>query len=190
MLGPPLYFNQVSTGYMYTGAFVGAVIGFIIAGATSDTITSWLTRLNGGVYEPEFRLFLVIPQLILGCAGLYGFGITSNNTAKYRWFWPDFFFSLEVAGMVVGAVASACYIVDAHRNIAIEAFTCMMIFKNIFAFGLTWSGYHWLVHAGILRVFNIVGSVQVVVCLLTILLCKSSFSTPSHLTINLFHDAN
>ena len=175
MLGPPLFFNEVSTGYMYTGAFVGAVIGFLVSGATSDSVTSLLTRLNGGVYEPEFRLFLVIPQLILGCAGLYGFGIVSDNTYRYGWFWPDFFFSLEVAGMVIGAVASACYIVDAHRNIAIEAFTCMMIFKNIFAFGLTWSGYDWLLKGGTPTVFYASGTVQVVICLLTIPLCKWPF---------------
>jgi len=101
-------------------------------------------------------------------AGLYGFGFASANTARYGWFWPDFFFALEVAGMVVGAVASALYVVDAHRNISIEAFTCMMIFKNIFSFGLTWNGYHWLVKGGIKHVFVAVASVQVAVCLLTI----------------------
>ena len=172
MLGPPLWFNEVTTGYMYTGAFVGAVVGFIIAGATSDSVTAWLTRLNGGVYEPEFRMFLVIPQLILGCTGLYGFGITAADAVRYRWFWPDFFFAFEVAGMVVGAVASACYIVDAHRDISIEAFTCMMIFKNMFSFAFTFNGYQWLVHAGTLKIFVALGTVQVVVCLLTIPLCK------------------
>jgi hypothetical protein len=116
MLGPPLFFNEVSTGYMYTSAFVGAIVGFAISGLLSDSTASWLTKKNRGVYEPEFRLFLVIPQLILGCIGLYGFGITSENTFKYGWFWPDFFFAFEVAGMVIGAVASALYVVDAHRK--------------------------------------------------------------------------
>jgi hypothetical protein len=44
----------------------------------------------------------------------------------------------------------------------------MMVFKNIFSFGLTWSGYKWLVHGGIKPVFVAVASVQIVVCLLTI----------------------
>ena len=35
---------------------------------------------------------------------------------QYGWFWPDFFYALEVMGMVLGAVASALYIVDAHRK--------------------------------------------------------------------------
>jgi MFS family permease len=116
MLGPPLFFSEVQTGYMYTGAFIGAVVGFLIAGVLADSVPNWMTRRNRGVYEPEFRLPLVIPQLILGCAGLYGFGITAENTYRYGWFWPDFFFALEVAGMVVGAVASSLYIVDAHRK--------------------------------------------------------------------------
>ncbi|KAK6383156.1 hypothetical protein LTR65_010393 [Meristemomyces frigidus] len=170
MLGPPLFFNEVQTGYMYTGAFIGALLGFIIAGLLSDSSAKFMTKRNGGIYEPEFRLILVIPQLIFGCAGLYGFGITSNNTYRYGWFWPDFFFALEVMGMVLGAVSSALYIVDAHRDIAVEGFTCLLVFKNIFSFGLTFSGYNWLVKAGIRPVFTAISSVQVVICCLTVLM--------------------
>lgn len=170
MLGPPLFFNEVETGYMYTGAFLGAILGFILGGLMSDSGARWMTKRNGGVYEPEFRLILVVPQLIFGCAGLYGFGITSSNTGRYGWFWPDFFFALQVMGMVLGAVASALYIVDAHREIAVEGFTCLLIFKNIFSFGLTFSGYDWLVQGGIKPVFIAISSVQVVICCLTILM--------------------
>lgn len=116
MMSPPLWFGELETGYMYTGAFIGALLGFAIAGLLSDWTAKVLTRWNHGVYEPEFRMVLVIPQLIFGCAGLYGFGITAADPHKYGWFWPDFFFCLEVIGMVIGAVASALYIVDAHRK--------------------------------------------------------------------------
>lgn len=75
-----------------------------------------MIRRNKGVYEPEFRIVLVIAQLVIGCIGLYGFGITSANLPQYGWFLPDFFFAFEVCGMVIGAVASALYIVDAHRK--------------------------------------------------------------------------
>lgn len=106
-----------------------------------------MTRKNKGLYEPEFRIVLVIPQLIFGCAGLYLFGVTSATLTHYSWILPVFAFGLEVGGMVIGAVASSLYIVDAHSkstlysgllciltydttgDIAIEAFTCMIIFK-------------------------------------------------------------
>jgi hypothetical protein len=39
--------------------------------------------------------------------------------------------------MVMGATASAQYLLDAHRDIAIETFTCLIIFKNLLSFVLT-----------------------------------------------------
>ncbi|KAI9808293.1 MAG: hypothetical protein M1825_004750 [Sarcosagium campestre] len=167
-LGPPLFFDEVKTGYMYTGAFVGALLGFILSGVLADWSARFMTARNRGVYEPEFRILLVIPQLICGCAGLYGFGITSADVARYGPYTPDVFFGLEVMGMVIGAVASALYIVDAHRDISVEAFTCLLMFKNLFSFGLTWSAYDWILESGIRRTFVAIGSVQLVVCLLSI----------------------
>ncbi|KAF2720641.1 putative MFS transporter [Polychaeton citri CBS 116435] len=167
MIGPPLLFDEVKTGYLYTGAFIGALLGFILSGLLADSVPRFLTKRNGGVYEPEFRLVLVLPQLLFGCTGLYGFGITSNDIWTYGWFWPDFFFALEVMGMVLGAVASALYIVDAHRDIAVEGFTCLLVFKNVFSFGLTYSGYDWLLKGGIRTTFVAISSVQVVICCMT-----------------------
>ena len=168
LLGPPLFFDSEQVGYMYTGAFVGALIGFAVCGAMADYVPKLLTRWNGGVYEPEFRMVLVIPQLLLGCIGLYGFGWTAADNFKYSWPGPAVCFGLEVAGMVCGAVASALYIADAHPDIAIEGFTCLLIFKNIFSFGLTYHGYDWIVALGTKKIFIIVGSCQVAVCGLTI----------------------
>ncbi|KAF2480965.1 major facilitator superfamily domain-containing protein [Neohortaea acidophila] len=165
---PPIFFNEAQTGYLYTGAFIGALLGFVLAGLLSDSSAKFLTKRNGGIYEPEFRMILVIPQLIFGCAGIYGVGITGADVAKFGWFWPDFFFALEVLGMVLGAVASALYIVDAHRELAVEGFTCLLIFKNIFSFGLTFSGFHWIQTVGIKPVFLAIGSVQVVICFTTV----------------------
>lgn len=125
-LGPPLWFGELETGYMYTGAFIGAILGFLLTGLISDPSAKLLTRWNNGVYEPEFRMVLVVPQMILGGAGLYGFGWTANEPLKYGWLWPDFFFALVVMGMVCGAVASALYIVDAHRKYWIEG--CLLEF--------------------------------------------------------------
>lgn len=62
-------------------------------------------------------------------------------------------------------------------DIAVEAFTCLLIFKNIFSFGLTWGAYHWLVQGGILKVFYVIASVQVGICLLSIPMCKLAQNT-------------
>lgn len=41
-----------------------------------------MIQRNKGVFEPEFRIILVVAQLVFGCAGLYGFGITASNVTK------------------------------------------------------------------------------------------------------------
>ncbi len=174
-LGYPLWFDEVKTGYAYTGAFVGALLGFAISGVLADWSAKALTRWNNGIYEPEFRLVLVIPQLVFGVMGLYGFGITIDGMMKLKYHFavPLVFFGFEVCGMVIGAVASSLYIVDAYRDLAIEGFTCMIIFKNFFSYGLTYKAYDWLVENGTKAtpVFNALGSVQLVICLLAIPMC-------------------
>jgi MFS family permease len=117
-LSTPLWWDEVKTGYAYTGAFIGAILGFIIAGTLADWSAKKMTQWNKGVYEPEFRIVLVIPQLILGCMGLYGWGITADGMllSKYHYAIPLMFFAFEVAAMVIGAVASSLYIVDAYRE--------------------------------------------------------------------------
>ncbi|AEO67113.1 uncharacterized protein THITE_2115928 [Thermothielavioides terrestris NRRL 8126] len=171
-LSTPLWWTEVQTGYAYTAAFIGAIIGFVVAGVLSDWTARYMTKWNNGVYEPEFRIVLVIPQLMFGCAGLYGWGITVDGLLynKYNYAVPLTFFALEVAGMVIGAVASSLYIVDAYRGLAIEGFTCMIIFKNVFSFGLTLRAFDWLVETQTKArpLFNVVASVQLVVCLLSI----------------------
>lgn len=115
-MSPPLFFDEVKTGYLYTGAFIGSVLGLVLSGILSDLINKIMIKLNKGKYEPEFRILLVIFQLIFSGIGLYGFGVTSNNVARYGWLIPDVFFTFVIMGMVMGAVASALYIVDAHRR--------------------------------------------------------------------------
>lgn len=115
-LGPPLWFNEVQTGYLYTGAFIGSILGLVISGLLSDWMNQIMIKFNRGRYEPEFRILLVIFQLIFSGAGLFGFGLVAEDIASYGWLVADAFFALVIIGMVMGAVSSALYIVDAHRE--------------------------------------------------------------------------
>ncbi|OQE82082.1 hypothetical protein PENNAL_c0038G05216 [Penicillium nalgiovense] len=167
-LGPPMWFEEDKTGYLYTGAFIGSIVGLILSGLLSDSINKLMIRLNHGKYEPEFRILLVIPQLIFCGIGLYGFGWTADDVMHYGWLLPDVFFAFLIVGMVMGAVAASLYIVDAHREMAIEAFTCMLVFKNMFSFVLTFFAYKWFAHGGIKHTMIVIGSIQVGICLLSV----------------------
>lgn len=54
----------------------------------------------------------------------------------------------------------------------------MIIFKNIFSFGLTFSAYDWVIaNNGIRKVMVAAAIVQVIVCLLSVPMCKTSSQT-------------
>jgi MFS family permease len=117
-IGPPFFWGEEIAGYTYTAPFLGALIGFLICGLLADSSAKFLTKRNKGIYEPEFRLILVIPMLIAAGVGLYGFGISSNDllSGRYSYIVPLVFFAFEVGAMVIGAIASSLYIVDAYRE--------------------------------------------------------------------------
>ncbi|CAM1506708.1 Fc.00g063490.m01.CDS01 [Cosmosporella sp. VM-42] len=169
-IGPPYFWGEVKAGYTYTGAFIGAICGFIIAGLLADSSVKYMTRLNKGIYEPEFRILLVFPMFIIGGIGLYGFGLTASEiiSGRFTYHVPLVFFGFEVAGMVIGAVASSLYIVDAYRELAVEGFTIMIIFKNFFSFMLTFYAYDWIISGGVKPTMVAIGSIHVGVCLLSI----------------------
>src|SRR5215471_10118637 len=57
-------------------------------------------------------------------------------------------------------------------DIAIESFTCLLVFKNMFSFAMSWYAYDWLGKAGAKKLFIALGSVQVGIFLLSIPMCK------------------
>lgn len=72
---PPYNFDAIGIGLMNVAPFVGAVLGFPVGGYLSDKSILWLSKKNGGIYEPEQRLWLALPTVILGPASILLFGL-------------------------------------------------------------------------------------------------------------------
>ena len=167
-LGPPLFFNEERAGKMYTSAFIGSMLGLVLSGLYSEVMTKFMIQRNKGKYEPEFRILLVIPTLIFSAIGLYGFGITAGNVTRYGWLIPEVFLAFIIISMVMGAIASAQYLLDAHRDIAVEAFTNLLMFKNFFSFVLAYNAFNWVFAIRIRNLFIIFASIEIAICLLSI----------------------
>jgi MFS family permease len=133
--GPPNFFSDTKVGYFYVGPFVGGMIGFIMAGLLSDTLCRLLTKANNRVYEPEFRIVLVAFQLVGAAVGLFPFGVSVERVWSY--YVSILLFAFVVFALIMGATATGTYIVDAHSEMAVEAFVCITLFKNFASFGMT-----------------------------------------------------
>ncbi|KAL1859677.1 hypothetical protein VTK73DRAFT_7514 [Phialemonium thermophilum] len=71
----PYNFNPVQIGLMSLSALVGYSIGSIGCGLFADRLVLWLARRNGGIYEPEMRLWVMVPFIPLVPAGAIFYGV-------------------------------------------------------------------------------------------------------------------
>ncbi|KAH8116719.1 MFS general substrate transporter [Phellopilus nigrolimitatus] len=148
------------------GPFIAAFLGNLMAGPLSDWTVRYMSRRNGGVYEPEFRLLMIIPLIISTTIGYFGWAISAS--LEELWIAPAIFYSLINFGQAVGGIAVVTYIVDSHSRFAPEAFASMGIFRSFFTFGITYVITDWISSQGVLRTFCTIGGINIGVCLMTI----------------------
>lgn len=158
-------FSSLGVGLVYISPFVGGILGTAVAGKVSDIIVKAMSRRNGGIYEPEFRLVMAIPVAISTCIGLMGFGWSAAE--KDKWIVPTVFFGIISFGSSLGSTTSITFAVDSYRMYAGEGLVTLNFSKNIFH-GLVFSLFfnHWLEAKGSKSVFLAIGGIQLA-CLLT-----------------------
>ena len=85
-VAPPYNFTVSQTGLISLSPFILTLLGEIISGPLNDFICVKLASKNRGIYEPEFRLPLMIVVAVLGTVGFFGFGATIHY--KTHWSGP------------------------------------------------------------------------------------------------------
>ncbi|ODH48691.1 hypothetical protein GX48_05231 [Paracoccidioides brasiliensis] len=160
-------FSALATGLVYISPFVGGIFGTAVAGKVSDIIVRFMTRRNGGVYEPEFRLVMAVPITITTAMGLMGFGWSAQE--KDRWIIPTVFFGILSFGCSVGSTTAITFCVDSYRQYAGEALVTLNFCKNVlhgFVFSLFF--VQWLKADGARDVFVALGGIHIACMLASI----------------------
>jgi hypothetical protein len=160
-------FTALQTGLVYVSPFVGGILGTGVAGKLSDVIVRAMSRRNGGLYEPEFRLVMAAPILITTCIGLMGFGWSAEQ--KDHWMVPTMFFGVISFGCCLGSTTSITFCVDSYRQYAGEALVTLNFSKNVLH-GLVFSLFvsHWMADDGPKMVYIWIGIIQLILMLFTI----------------------
>lgn len=97
-------FSTSITGLAYLGLGVGAFLGLVVAGKTSDSTYKMLTARNNGVTKPEYRLPPMILTGPLVTASFFIYGWTVEN--KVQWIVPIGATALFSMGMMPAFVSS------------------------------------------------------------------------------------
>lgn len=111
MTEPPYNWSTTATGLLFLAALVGSIIGWAV-GVSSDFVVIRLARRNGGVKEPEMRLWALSASFVFAAVGyqLYGWG------AEKGLHWLTIAFGV---GCMIAHQVSACSIATAY---AMECF--------------------------------------------------------------------
>ena len=160
-------FTALQTGLVYLSPFIGGVLGTAVAGKVSDIVVKAMARRNGGLYEPEFRLVMVIPVAISTVIGLMGFGWSAQEHDNYMV--PTVFFGIVSFGCSLGSTTSITFCVDSYRQYAGEALVTLNFSKNVFH-GLVFSLFvtEWVETEGSKMVFIWIGIIQLILLVFTI----------------------
>lgn len=79
---PPYDFPAWAVGVAYLAPLLGAVIGTVYTGFLGDWIVVWGARRKDGITEPEHRLWLFAPSIVLTPSGLILWGVGQSSTTS------------------------------------------------------------------------------------------------------------
>ncbi|KAI1343852.1 MFS general substrate transporter [Xylariaceae sp. FL0016] len=162
---PPYNFSVSGVGLVAIASLIGAIIGAFTSGPITDWIVKTMSRRNGGIYEPEFRLVLIVITFVLGGMSFFGFGWSLD--VQDPWIVPVVFYGFQYFSVGFMTIAVYGYLTDCHRDKAPEAFAAINL-RNIYSFGMNYFISDWISRQGPKEVFCIIGGVHVFICLCAI----------------------
>lgn len=161
---PPYNYTAADVGYLSVGPAVGGLLASLFMSTISDPLIKFCVKRNKGIYEPEFRLFPMIFCLVFTVLGLalYGYGL------QQYWNPPvtAVIHAIMLFGILIGAIASSAYILDAFRDLSNEVFIMAMAFKNFFFYGMSYYVNNWIVVGGPVQMFGVMAGISAFVILL------------------------
>ncbi|KAK7409635.1 hypothetical protein QQX98_008150 [Neonectria punicea] len=155
---PPYLMDSARLGYLNTGPIVAGLVSSLVCGLVSDHIAVFISKRNNGVFEPEFRLLLLLIAPIFSSVGFFLFSKLAEEGKSpilISFVWGLAFVSTQVIGTATGG-----YLVDAYREVDVHIFVLSMSAKNLMFFGFSYFINDWVTQWGPARVFQCIGSIM------------------------------
>jgi uncharacterized membrane protein len=99
LLAAPPFLWGASVGLINIAGIIGTILGGVYTYLTSDWLTKRAARRDErGQAEPEERIPLVIPSLIISVAGALTFGFCAQNSTPESWIGLAFGYAMIAFG--------------------------------------------------------------------------------------------
>ncbi|KAJ9150683.1 Major facilitator superfamily transporter [Pleurostoma richardsiae] len=151
----PYNWSTGLVGSIYAGPIVGAALGCLWAGNVADKTALWLARRNGGVREPEQRLWPLALSALLSCVGLITWGVGAEHFVH----WAGLAIALGILtfSVVTGGSIALSYNVDCFKDISGDSTTAIIIIRNTIGFAISYGITPWYTNMGLQNCFVMAG---------------------------------
>ncbi|KAL4961176.1 carbon-nitrogen hydrolase [Aspergillus stella-maris] len=166
---PPWSMSTVAVGNL-TGIapLIGSALGTVLGGWLCDLSSRLMASHNAGVYEPEYRLPVMLPATIAMAVG--AFGLAAATDRGYSAVLCGVFMAIVNFAVGMGCTGIVAYTNDVLGTRAGDGFGLAMVAKSAFAFGLSFVFNDFSSENGVLVFFATFGAVSVGVMFSTLLL--------------------
>ena len=162
----PYNWSAALVGCVYTGPIIGAAFACVWCGPFADRFALALARRNGGIREPEHRLWPLLVSGIICAAGLILWGVGADR--EVHWVGLVVGLALMTFGCVTGGAIAVSYNVDCFKEMGGESTVSVMMIRNTIGFGFSYAITPWYTNMGLQNCFVTAGMVSIV-CTLTFL---------------------
>jgi hypothetical protein len=121
-------FTPIQAGLLYLSPLIGTILGSVIGGKVSDILAKVKAYRNNGVYEPESRLLMMIPAILVSTLGLAGYGWSIQ--LRTHWFVPTLCFGAIYFGCILGSTIAVTYCLDCHKADTIGTQVVLSLMKS------------------------------------------------------------
>jgi MFS family permease len=125
---PPYNFSTDMVGVSFVAAAIGVTVGCYFSGPLSDWLIIYMARRNGGVREPEHRLWVAMVPLLIHPAGFILYGVGAAHDVH----WVAILFGLGFvcACLPMGSAVAFNYILDSYKEVGGDALVTCILFRN------------------------------------------------------------
>ncbi|AOW04387.1 major facilitator superfamily domain-containing protein [Yarrowia lipolytica] len=149
---PPYNFKPSMVGLCYVSPIIVTFITSWYSGYLSDLLRIKLAKRNGGLSEPEHRLWIILIHIILNPAMLVLWGVGAYN--GIHWIGPVIGMGIIGGLATIPAVSSVNYALDCYREIGSDSLVTLIVIRNCMSFGIGYGITPWITREGLKNAFG------------------------------------
>jgi hypothetical protein len=158
--GAPYNFSTNMVGVAFVSPLIGASFGALWSGWVGDKVALYLARRNGGVREPEHRLWTLLVSGVVGGVGFILWGVGAAHDLHYMALIVGV--GMVMATVCAGGSTAMAYDIDCFKELAGESLILVIVIRNTLGFGMSYGITPWLSDQGLTKTFVAVAVLSVV----------------------------